>query len=76
MLHAFWGTCNQRVQACFVRYADDFLVFTKTEKAAARVFGSVERYLTTKLKLVVNHDKSSFQKTEATEFLGYCFRGF
>ena len=60
----------------FVRYADDFLVFTKTEKAAARVFGSVERYLTTKLKLVVNHDKSSFQKTEATEFLGYCFRGF
>ena len=56
--------------------ATRLLVFTKTEKAAARVFASVERYLTTKLKLVVNQKKSSYGKTEATEFLGYRFRGF
>ncbi len=31
----------------FVRYADDFLVFVRTELAAQRVFASVERYLTT-----------------------------
>jgi len=37
----------------FVRYADDFLVFTKTRLAARRVFASIERYLTRKLKLVV-----------------------
>ena len=36
----------------------------------------MERYLTGTLKLVVNHDKSSFGPTEATEFLGYCFHGF
>ena len=60
----------------FVRYADDFLVFTKTEQSATRIFASVERYLTGKLKLVVNHDKSSVCPTEAVEYLGYCFRGF
>ncbi len=42
----------------FVRYADDFLVFTKTSEAAQRVARSIEDYLTRKLKLVVNHDKS------------------
>jgi len=42
----------------FVLYADDFLVFTKTAKAAERVFQSVERYLTCKLHLVVNHQKN------------------
>lgn len=60
----------------FVRYADDFLVFSKTEQSATRVFGSVERYLTSKLKLVVNHDKSSVCRTEDVEYLGYCFRGY
>ena len=34
----------------FVRYAEDFLVFTKTEKSAQRIFESVERYLTRKTK--------------------------
>ena len=33
-------------------YADDFLVFTKTREAARRVYVSVGRYLTRKLKLV------------------------
>jgi RNA-directed DNA polymerase len=41
----------------FVRYADDFLVFTKTREAARRVFASIERYLTRKLKLVVKGAK-------------------
>lgn len=60
----------------FVRYADDFLVFAKTEQSATRVFASVERYLTGKLKLVVNHDKSGIRPTEVTEYLGYCFPGW
>lgn len=60
----------------FVRYADDFLVFSKTEQSATRVFRSIERYLTRKLKLVVNHDKSSVRRTEDTEYLGYRFRGW
>ena len=60
----------------FVRYADDFLVFTKTEKAAQRVFESVERYLTRKLHLVVNHQKSRVCSAKGIEFLGYQFTGY
>jgi RNA-directed DNA polymerase len=59
----------------FVRYADDFLVFTKTEKSAQRVFQSVERYLTRKLKLVVNQQKSRLCSTDGVEFLGFRFTG-
>ena len=60
----------------FVRYADDFLVFVRTPEAARRVYQSVERYLTRKLKLVVNHDKSQVCSTNGVEFLGYQFHGF
>lgn len=51
-------------------------MFTKTEKSALRVFASVERYLTRKLKLVVNHAKSSVRRTDGLEFLGYQFTGY
>jgi RNA-directed DNA polymerase len=60
----------------FVRYADDFLVFTKTGEAARRVYGSVGRYLTRKLKLVVNRQKSRVGSTNGVEFLGYLFTGY
>ena len=60
----------------FVRYADDFLVFTKTREAARRVFDSVERYLTRKLKLVVNRQKSRICSTNGVEFLGFQFVGY
>ena len=60
----------------FVRYADDFMVFVRTPAAAQRVFISVERYLTRKLKLVVNQRKSGVCSTNGVEFLGYQFHGF
>jgi RNA-directed DNA polymerase len=60
----------------FVRYADDFLVFTKTSEAARRVYGSVGRYLTRKLKLVVNRQKSRVCSTNGVEFLGFVFLGY
>ena len=60
----------------FVRYADDFVVFTKTEVAAQRVYGSVERFLRDRLKLAVNHDKSSIRRADGLEYVGYEFRGF
>jgi RNA-directed DNA polymerase len=59
----------------FVRYADDFLIFTKTEAAAKRVFASVERYLTGKLKLVINRQKSRVCRTRGVEFLGFEMHG-
>lgn len=60
----------------FVRYADDFLVFTKTRQAAERVARSIEQYLTRKLKLVVNHQKSRICKTSEVDFLGFSFTGY
>ena len=60
----------------FVRYADDFLIFVRSERSARRVFHSVERYLTGTLKLVVNRDKSRVCRTAGVEFLGYQFHGF
>jgi len=60
----------------FVRYADDFLVFTKTSEAAQRVARSIENYLTRKLKLVINHQKSRIRKTAGVEFLGFAFEGY
>ncbi len=60
----------------FVRYADDFLIFTRTAVATQRVFQSVEKYLTRKLKLVVNRDKSRTCTTNEVEFLSYQFHGF
>ena len=55
----------------FARYADDFLIFVKTYRSARQVFHSVGRFLTRKLKLVVNSQKSRFGKTDGTEFLGF-----
>ncbi len=60
----------------FARYADDFLVFTKTASAAQRVFHSVGRFLTRKLKLVINQQKSRICPTDGVEFLGFQFVGF
>jgi RNA-directed DNA polymerase len=60
----------------FVRYADDFVIFTKTEVAAQRVYASIERFLDEKLKLVVNHDKSRVRATDSLEYVGYEFRGY
>ena len=42
----------------FVRYADDFVIFTKSQAAAQRVYRSVERFLSERLKLIVNHDNA------------------
>jgi RNA-directed DNA polymerase len=59
----------------FARYADDFQIYVKTHRSARRVFASVERFLTRKLKLVVNQQKSRIAKTDGVEFLGFKFVG-
>ena len=59
----------------FVRYADDLLILVRSHRAAERVMASVSRYLTGKLKLVVNAHKSRVVKTNDCEFLGFTFRG-
>lgn len=57
----------------FVRYADDFAVFAKSQRAAERIMASVSRYLTDELRLVVNQEKSHVVASEEFEFLGFAF---
>jgi len=59
----------------FVRYADDLLILVKSHRAGERVMASVTRFLTGKLKLVVNEHKSRVVKTDDCTFLGFTFRG-
>ncbi len=59
----------------FVRYADDLLIVVGSVRAGERVKASITRYLTTKLKLVVNEQKSRVARTDECVFLGFTFRG-
>ena len=59
----------------FVRYADDFIILVKSQRAGERVMASVQRFLERKLKLEVNQDKSQVASTNQTNFLGFTFRG-
>lgn len=59
----------------FVRYADDLRILVRSQRAGERVKASVTRYLTTKLRLVVNEQKSRVVRTDACTFLGFTFRG-
>jgi RNA-directed DNA polymerase len=59
----------------FVRYADDCNVYVKSERAGNRVMESIERYLTRKLKLRVNREKSAVGNPKDRKFLGFSFLG-
>jgi RNA-directed DNA polymerase len=59
----------------FARYADDFLILVKSQRAGERVLRSVARFLQRKLKLVVNDKKSRVVPTDQSAFLGFTFRG-
>jgi RNA-directed DNA polymerase len=58
----------------FVRYADDFVIFTRSLRSAHRVFASVNRYLTRRLRLVINREKSRVVEADGVA-LFYCQRG-
>ena len=55
----------------FVRYADDCNIYVRSKRAGERVMQSVSRFITGKLKLVVNEAKSSVTTPWDTRFLGF-----
>jgi len=57
----------------YVRYADDFMIFCKSLKAAERVKQSITKFLTVKLKLKVNQDKSAVSRPWLRKFLGFTY---
>lgn len=58
----------------FARYADDFTILVKSQRAGERVLHSISQYLQNRLKLVVNKTKSRVVKTSESQFLGFTFR--
>ncbi len=57
----------------FVRYADDFLIFKRTQRAAWRTEVAVRRFLAKELRLQVNEKKSSIERPETLTYLGFAF---
>ena len=57
----------------YVRYADDFSIYTKSKKAARRVGNSIYLFLKNKLKLPINRQKSGVRKPVHFSVLGYKF---
>jgi RNA-directed DNA polymerase len=55
----------------FVRYADDSLIFVKSEKAANRVMKTIVRFIEGKLGLIVNAEKSKVSRPKELKFLGF-----
>lgn len=60
----------------FVRYADDFVVLVKSERAAHRVFESLCHFVEKRLGLEVNREKSAVRPAKELSYLGYSFKGY
>ena len=58
------------------RYADDFNIYVKSERAGTRVMESIEQFLRKKLKLPINQQKSKVIRSRYHIFLGYKFYGY
>ena len=57
----------------FTRYADDVLIFTKSEMAANRVMKSISNWLERKLFLKVNATKTKVVRPTRSRYLGFTF---
>ncbi len=58
----------------FARYADDFTILVNSPRAGERVLRSISRFLSHRLKLIVNTVKSHVVKTSESKFLGFTFK--
>lgn len=57
----------------FVRYADDCNIYVRSPQAGTRVMKSISGFITTKLKLKINDDKSAVDRPGRRKFLGFSF---
>lgn len=55
----------------FVRYADDCNIFVRSMRAGHRVMNSIRRFLTSRLRLELNAEKSKVSRPEEVHFLGF-----
>jgi RNA-directed DNA polymerase len=57
----------------YVRYADDANIYVHSQRAGQRVMESITGFITKKLKLKVNSQKSAVAKPWERKFLGFSF---
>jgi RNA-directed DNA polymerase len=57
----------------FTRYADDSNIYVRSKRAGERVMESITRFITTKLKLKVNEQKSAVARPWERKFPGFSF---
>jgi RNA-directed DNA polymerase len=57
----------------YVRYADDFSIYTKNESSAKKIGNNIYLFLKNKLKLPINLEKSGIRKPVNFTILGYSF---
>jgi len=57
----------------FVRYADDCIILTGSEKSADRVMTSITKFIENKLGLKVNASKSRIETPKELKYLGFGF---
>lgn len=57
----------------YVRYADDFSIYTKSKSAARKAGNSIYLFLKDKLKLPINREKSGIRKPVQFTILGHGF---
>jgi RNA-directed DNA polymerase len=57
----------------FVRYADDCNVYVQSQAAGDRVMASLESFLSKRLRLKINREKSAVARPQERKFLGYGF---
>jgi RNA-directed DNA polymerase len=61
----------ERRKHCFVRYADDCNIYVRSRAAGERVKRSITRFITRRLKLKVNEQKSAVARPVERKFLGF-----
>ena len=57
----------------YCRYADDSNIYVKSERAGQRVMASLSQFISRKLKLRVNQEKSAVGRPSERKFLGFTF---
>lgn len=57
----------------FVRYADDFSIYTKTKATARKIGNNIFKFLKKKLKLTINREKSGIRRPVHFTCLGFGF---
>ena len=63
-----------KMEGCrFVRYADDFSIYTKSKGEAREIGNKVYKYLKEKLDLPINRSKSGIRRPVNFEVLGHSF---